>query len=149
MARSLRVSTSDAELEQLVTRCVDEFFKRKLELLRTFRLKESLHNLNPCILKITASELASEIVVGLLKAHTNAQDETVFQEIFSEPIARVTSVGKTSLDKLVRAVKREPTKYEEEFEVAWACAINLLTAQFIEDFCLPDGAIDWEKLARL
>ena len=149
MASSLRVSMSDAELEQLVTRCGDEFFKRKLELLRTFRLRESLHNLNPCILKITASGLAQEIVVGLLKAHTDARDETLFREVFSEPIARVTSAGKTSFDKLVRAVKGEPTKYEEEFEVAWACAVNILTAQFIKDFCLPDGAIDWEKLAQL
>jgi len=146
---SLRVSTSDAELEHLVTRCVNEFFKRKLELLRTFRFRESLHNVNPCILKITASGLASEIVVGLLNAHMNVRDETIFREVFSEAVASVTSGGKTSLNKLVRAVKLEATEYEEKFEIAWARAVNRFTAQFLEDFCSADGAIDWEKLARL
>ena len=148
IARNLRGSTSDAELKHLVRCCFDDFFKRKLELLRTFDLRKSLRTLNPCILKKSASGLASEVVVGLLKAHTNAQDETIFREVFSEPIAHVTSQGKASFDKLIRAINVEPTKYEDEYDDSWVRAVNSLTTQFIDDFCL-DGAIDWEKLARL
>ena len=29
---------------------------------------------------------------------------------------------------------------------AWDAAINRFTAEFINDFCFPDGRIDWEKV---
>ncbi len=148
-ARNLKVSMSDAELEHLVERCFDEFFKRKIELLQTFDFIESLRNLNIYLLKKTTSGLPSEIVRGLLKTHTNARDEIIFQQVFSELIDHVKSSGETSLDKLLKAVKRDLTKYEEKFEVAWDHAVNQFTGQFLKDFCLPDGDIDWEKLAKL
>lgn len=27
-------------------------------------------------------------------------------------------------------------------------ALNKFTAEFVKDFCFPDGRIDWEKLVR-
>ena len=30
----------------------------------------------------------------------------------------------------------------------WDAAINRFTAEFIKDFCFPDGRIDWEKLVQ-
>jgi len=50
--------------------------------------------------------------------------------------------------KLVRLMKDEPTKHRKEYAPAWDAAINRFTADFIKDFCLPDGSIDWEKLVR-
>jgi hypothetical protein len=36
----------------------------------------------------------------------------------------------------------------EEFQVEYAKVINRFTAEFIKDFCQPDGAILWEKLIQ-
>jgi len=33
--------------------------------------------------------------------------------------------------------------------IARDAAINRFTVEFINDFCFPDGSIDWEKLVRL
>jgi hypothetical protein len=50
--------------------------------------------------------------------------------------------------KLVRLMKDEPAKHREEYAPAWDAAINRFTAEFIKDFCFPDGGVDWEKLVR-
>ncbi len=50
--------------------------------------------------------------------------------------------------KLVRLMKDVPAKHRREYTPAWDAAINRFTAEFIKDFCFPDGSIDWEKLVR-
>jgi len=48
--------------------------------------------------------------------------------------------------KLVRLMKEEPAKHKQKYAPAWDGALNRFTAEFVEDFCFPDGRIDWEKL---
>ena len=48
--------------------------------------------------------------------------------------------------KLVRLMKEEPAKHKQKYAPAWDAAVNRFTAEFIKDFCFPDGLIDWEKL---
>jgi len=50
--------------------------------------------------------------------------------------------------KLIRLMKDAPTKHRKEYTPAWDAAVNRFTAEFIRNFCLPDGSIDWEKLVR-
>jgi len=51
--------------------------------------------------------------------------------------------------KLVRLMRDEPARHRKEYTPAWDAAINRFTKEFVTDFCLPDGNIDWEKLVRL
>jgi len=240
MAASSKTTVLDIELKELVVDCLDNFFKRKLEIVRSFSLREALLNCNPYSLAINGNENASEIVEELLKAHISASDETIFGNAFFEPIARIASGGKASdaegVDfvtesddrisaialksgpypynasqkkrqsqeflavrsrlyklhkqfdpilghaygrlkseptkdriyrdrsgqafwteitgdsdfylKLVRLMKNEPAEHRKEYAPAWDAAINRFTAEFIKDFCIPDGSIDWEKLVR-
>ncbi len=50
--------------------------------------------------------------------------------------------------KLVRLMQDEPAKHKKNYTPAWDAAVNRFTAEFIKDFCFPDGRIDWEKLVR-
>ncbi len=50
--------------------------------------------------------------------------------------------------KLIRLMKEEPIKHRETYAPAWDAAINRFTAEFMKDFCFPDGRIDWEKLVK-
>jgi len=50
--------------------------------------------------------------------------------------------------KLIRLMKDEPARHRREYMPAWDAAINRFTAEFIHDFCFPDGSVDWEKLVR-
>ena len=46
-------------------------------------------------------------------------------------------------------MRDEPLKYKEEFDLAWSAVINKLTLEFSNEFCLPDGRIDWVKFVKL
>ena len=50
--------------------------------------------------------------------------------------------------KLIRLMRDEPLKHREQYAPAWYGAINRFTVEFAQDFCFPDGRIDWEKLVR-
>jgi Type II restriction endonuclease EcoO109I len=50
--------------------------------------------------------------------------------------------------KIIRLMKDKPQKHLLEYEAAWNAALNRFTKEFIDEFCLEDGFIDWEKLTR-
>ena len=50
--------------------------------------------------------------------------------------------------KLVRLMKEEPAKHRQKYAPAWDAALNRFTAEFIKDFCFPNGRIDWEKFVK-
>lgn len=228
------------ELEALISRCLRDFYKRRLQKVRELKLQIFLRRKNPYLFRAFGIQKASEIVERVLADYISASDETIFGDAFFEPIARIASGGKASdaegVDfvveskervtavalksgpypynasqkkrqsqeflavrsrlyklhkqfdpilghaygrvktkpskdliyrdssgqafwqeitgdpdfylKLVRLMKDEPTKHRKEYAPAWDAAINRFTADFIKDFCLPDGSIDWEKLVR-
>jgi len=50
--------------------------------------------------------------------------------------------------KLITLMKDEPLKRIDEYKSDWDATINKFTKEFMEDFCFPDGHIDWEKLTK-
>lgn len=228
------------ELESLISRCLRDFYKRRLQKVRELRLQAFLRRKNPYLFRALGIQKASEIVERVLADYISASDETIFGDAFFEPIARIASGSKVSdaegVDfvieseeritavalksgpypynasqkkrqsqeflavrsrlyklhkqydpilghgygrlkseptkdriyrdrsgqafwteitgdpdfylKLVRLMKDEPAKHRKEYAPAWDAAINRFTAEFIKDFCFPDGSIDWEKLVR-
>jgi hypothetical protein len=228
------------ELQILISKCLQDFYERRVRKLEELRLKNFLRRKNPYLFKALGTQKASEIVEKILTAYIGASDETMFGEAFFEPIARIASEAKVSdaegVDfvieseghvlavalksgpniynasqkkrqsqeflalrsrlyklhkefdpmlghaygrakaeptkdiiyrrrsgqafwteitgdpdfylKLIRMMKDEPTKHKEKYTPVWDAAINKFTAEFIKDFCFPNGRIDWEKLVR-
>jgi hypothetical protein len=50
--------------------------------------------------------------------------------------------------KLVHLMKDVPAKNRPKYRALWDQAVNKFTAEFIADFCTPEGAIQWEKLVE-
>jgi len=84
------------EVEALISRCLQDFYKRRLQRLQQLRLKDFLRKKNPYLFRALATEKASEIVEHLLVAYIGASDETIFGDAFFEPIARIAAEGKVS-----------------------------------------------------
>jgi len=227
-------------LEDLISKCLRDFYERRLQTVRELKLQVFLRRKNPYLFRALGIQKASEIVERVLADYISASDETIFGNAFFEPIARIVSGAKTSdaegVDfviesgeritavalksgpniynasqkkrqsqeflavrsrlyklqkqfdpilghgygrlkteptkdriyrdrsgqtfwtditgdsdfylKLVRLMKDVPTKHRREYTPAWDAAVNRFTAEFIKDFCFPDGSIDWEKLVR-
>ncbi len=51
--------------------------------------------------------------------------------------------------KLIVLMKDAPVRHRKEYEPAWNATLNRFTAEFVRDFCFPNGSIDWEKIAQL
>lgn len=228
------------ELQALISKCLQDFYERRVRRLDKLRLKDFLRRKNPYLFRALGTQKASEIIEKVLTAYIGASDETMFGEAFFEPIARIASGAKVSdaegVDfiieskdrvlavalksgpniynasqkkrqsqeflalrnrlyklhkefdpmlghaygrakakstkdlvyrrrsgqafwteitgdpdfylKLVRFMKEEPVKHKQKYAPAWDAAVNKFTAEFVRDFCFPDGRIDWEKLVR-
>lgn len=227
-------------LEEMISKCLKDFYERRVRKLDKLQLKDFLRRKNPYLFKALGTQKASEIVEQILTAYINSSDETMFGEVFFEPIARIASGAKVSdaegVDfiieskdrilavalksgpniynasqkkrqaqeflalrnrlykihkqfdpmlghaygrasaeptkdilyrrrsgqgfwaeitgepdfylKLVRLMKEEPVKHKKDYAPTWDAAINRFTAEFVKDFCFPDGRINWEKLVR-
>jgi hypothetical protein len=227
-----------ARLEALIADCLARFYKARLEGLTRLKLKNVLRKKNPYLYRALGFEKASEIVEQVMMAFLSSSDETIFGNIFFEPIARLAAKGKvadgegvdfvvesrkkilavavksgpnwgnadqhkrqsTNFDalrkrlfkmqkqfdplcgqsygqqcseptdnaryrrrsgqafweeitgdpdfylKLTRLMKNVPAENRQIYKPVWDAAVNRFTAEFITDFCNPDGAIDWEKL---
>ncbi|HWR82231.1 MAG TPA: PmeII family type II restriction endonuclease [Candidatus Deferrimicrobium sp.] len=81
------------QLENLIGKCLQDFYARRLERLRTLKLKDYLKRKNPYLFKAVGTEKASEIVEDILTAYIMASDESIFGDAFFEPIAKMASGG--------------------------------------------------------
>lgn len=165
----------DLKFVGLIDYCFDDFFRRRLCILRGFNLRDALININPYILKIDSNYMAGKIVERLVTDFISAFDDKNFFDSFVEPISRIASTERTRETKpifnvnnersniellaeitgdkdfyikLMELIRYTPTKYRVKYEDSFAGTINRLTAEFINNFCFPDGGIDWEKLVK-
>lgn len=49
---------------------------------------------------------------------------------------------------IVEPLGHRAKERNEEFQIEYGKVINRFTAEFIKEFCLPDGTILWEKLVQ-
>lgn len=49
---------------------------------------------------------------------------------------------------LIEPLATNAKERNEEFQQAYAKMLNKFTLQFMQEFCLEDGGIDWDKLVR-
>jgi Type II restriction endonuclease EcoO109I len=50
--------------------------------------------------------------------------------------------------KIIDLMGQKPQKHLPEYLKAFDAAVNRFTGEFINDFCKPDGTINWEKIVR-
>lgn len=84
------------ELEQLIARCLKDFYDRRKQALAKTRLRTFLRRKNPYLFRARGIEKASDLIDQLLVAHLQASDETIFGGAFFEPIAQIVSGGVVS-----------------------------------------------------
>ncbi len=84
------------EREQLISDCLDDFYRHRLEKIRGIELHKLLSRKNPYLFRALHTEKASDIVEKILSAFLMSSDETIFGNDFFEPIARKVSGGHAS-----------------------------------------------------
>jgi len=88
-----------------------------------------------CDNPLISTDMASEIVAGLIESYLVAS-ESWWKELISSP----------SFCRALILSKSSNNSFRHEYETELAKAINRLTLQFIDRFCLPDFGVNWEKV---
>jgi hypothetical protein len=99
------------ELQQVITRYVEEFAERRLQRLEKLRLRQILRRKNPYLYKAIGSHKANEIVENILRAYLSSSDEGIFGNTFFEPIAKAVSGGHVSPSEGVDIAIETDEKY--------------------------------------
>jgi hypothetical protein len=84
------------ELEALITKCLHDFYERRINRIQELKLRDVLKKKNPYLYRAIGTEKASEIVEDILSAFVSSSDEGIFGDAFFEPIAKLVSIGVVS-----------------------------------------------------
>lgn len=137
---------SSQELEQMVKDGLQRFHERRIANLASLRPTDLLKRKKPYLLKAIWLENAFDLVAELLRQYITASDETIFGDVFVEPIALAVSSDADFYIKLVRLMQEYPREHRRAFEKKWNRAVNRLGRYLLTEFADADGNIDWEKL---
>lgn len=69
-----------------------------------------------------------------------------YLKLCGQPFWELISGDASMYQRIVEPLGHRAKERNEAFEAEYAKTVNRFTAQFLRDFCRPDGAIDWEKL---
>lgn len=69
-----------------------------------------------------------------------------YLKLCGQPFWELVSGDEAMYRQIVEPLGNRAKQRNEEFEAEYVKVINRFTAQFIRDFCLPDGAIDWNEV---
>jgi hypothetical protein len=86
MARNSKVIVSSDQLKVAVTGSLNDIFRKKLHILRTFNLRKSLKCINPYLMMINGRENVSQIVENSMKMHLCNSKETIFKDTLFDPM---------------------------------------------------------------
>ena len=102
---------SPSDLQNLVTESLIKFYQQRMQRLESLQLKDVLRKKNPYLFKALGIENAAEIIEGLLGAFLTSSDETIFGNVFFEPIALAVSGGVVASSEGVDIVVESETRY--------------------------------------
>lgn len=97
--------------ERLIAECLERFYSARLSMLSKLQLKKILRKKNPYLYRALGIEKASEIVEQIMGAFLSSSDETIFGNVFFEPIALMVSGGKVADGEGVDFVVESDNKF--------------------------------------
>ena len=142
------------DIETVVGKLLDVFYVRRIAKLSGLKLRDALKRKNPYLFRAIGMHSATEIVEGLLKAYMSSSDEGIFGDAFFEPLAKAVSNGSVAPSEGVDIVIETKNTYKA---VAVKSGPSVFNAQsrrrqnqdFLADYCLQDGTINWHKFTKM
>ncbi|MDY0329220.1 MAG: PmeII family type II restriction endonuclease [Thiomonas sp.] len=85
-------------------------------------------------------------VNGCCYGRDNKPDKGEYLKLCGQSFWELISGSPEMYQDLIEPLGHQARARNEAFSTAYAKVINRFSADFIQEFCLPDGAIDWHKL---
>ena len=81
------------QLELIVSKCLDNFYSRRIKKLSSLNLKDTIKRKNPYLFRAIGTATGEELVKQLLSAYMSSSDEGIFGDAFFEPLVKEVSGG--------------------------------------------------------
>jgi hypothetical protein len=101
--------------------------------------------------KVLGANAAARNVVavnGCCYGREPNEDKGDFLKVCGERFWSLISGDDALYTKLIEPIGHKAKERNEAFQVEYGKVANRFTRQFIDEFCLADGQIDWEKIVR-
>jgi len=85
---------------------------------------------------------------GYGKKVSEANAKKIFRELSGQVFWENLTGDPEFYLRIIRQMKDRPAIHKPEYNLAWAKAINRFTKEFLDDFSLEDGGINWEILTE-
>ena len=82
-----------AELERKISESLQEFHRRRLQAAQGLQVLKLMQRKNPYLYRALGTEIASDLMKSLLQTHLKESEETIFGDVFFEPLAMMASGG--------------------------------------------------------
>jgi len=103
---------SESEIIETVAFALDDFYKSLIGKLDALDIKAIMRRKNPYLFRAKAMNGASQIVESLLTAFVSSSEETIFGNVFFEPLATAAGQGQKALAEGIDImIEREDTVY--------------------------------------
>lgn len=87
-------------------------------------------------------------IVGYCYGKKRQRSEKFYRELAGQAFWEELTGEADFYLKIIVLMKDKPQEHLPSFKKAYDAAINRFTAEFVIEFCFPDGTIDWEKLLK-
>jgi hypothetical protein len=109
---AINTNYNEPEVIKAVAVALDDFYKSLINKLGKLNIKAVMRRKNPYLFRAKAMNGASQIVDALLTAFVSSSEETIFGNVFFEPIATAAAQGQKALAEGVDVmVERDNTVY--------------------------------------
>ncbi|HLD10291.1 MAG TPA: PmeII family type II restriction endonuclease [Methylophilaceae bacterium] len=76
------------------------------------------------------------------------EDKGNYRKVCGESFWTLIAGLPTLYTDIIEPIGHKAKERNEDFMIEYAKVVNRFTGEFIEEFCLPDGQIDWTKIVR-
>ena len=99
-------------------------------------------------LRTSRSNLTIEAINGCCYGKDNNPDKGDYFKYCGQDFWYFISGEETLYVDIIEPLATKAKEKNEEFQKRYAQMINVFTKEFIDEFCLENGEIDWEKLVQ-
>jgi len=85
-------------------------------------------------------------VNGCCYGRENKEDKGDYQKVCGERFWTLITGMPDLYTDIIAPIGHKAKERNEAFHKEYAKVVNLFTLEFIKDFCMPDGQINWEKI---
>lgn len=100
------------------------------------------------ILHTSRNEIKVEAINGCCYGRVFS-DRGLYKKVCGQRFWELISGRENLYIEIIKPLATDAKKRTEAFEKEYSAKLNLFTRDFIRDYCLTDGSVDWEKIVKL